>query len=88
MSGDVTNCRTCKALVYALTVPTKSTGNCWRCEVKRLQGMLDSVCKELRVKGAEHPAEVAHQVVCTLDEAKEKIEQLSIELKQAKLKRS
>lgn len=34
------NCATCKALVWETDVPTKTTGNCWRCEVRRLQGAL------------------------------------------------
>ena len=27
---------TCGALVWKIDVPSKRTGNCWRCEVKRL----------------------------------------------------
>jgi len=35
-----TNCATCRALVWTTDVPDKKTGNCWRCEVKRLQRRL------------------------------------------------
>lgn len=33
--------RVCAALVYKADVPTKKTGNCWRCEVKRLNNLLE-----------------------------------------------
>jgi len=43
------NCSTCGALVWEINIPTKKTGNCWRCEVKRL----NSVIKEKDKKIAE-----------------------------------
>jgi len=37
---DTTNCNTCGALVYRIDVPSKKTGNCWRCEVKRQRKLI------------------------------------------------
>jgi len=36
---ETTNCKDCGALVYVTDVPSKKTGNCWRCEVKRLKSV-------------------------------------------------
>jgi hypothetical protein len=45
MTTETTNCVTCGALVYVTDVPSKLTGNCWRCEVKRLKAFCDDRSK-------------------------------------------
>lgn len=42
---ETVNCATCKALVWEVDVPVKATGNCWRCEVKRLQRALRNIAE-------------------------------------------
>jgi len=50
MMDDTANCKTCKALVWKDDVPNKKTGNCWKCEIKKLQdekGRLEIECARL-----------------------------------------
>jgi hypothetical protein len=48
-----THCRSCQALVYKTDVPTKRSGCCWRCEVKRLNDRLAELEQRLRAKQGE-----------------------------------
>ena len=43
-----TNCATCGTLVWKTDVPSKKTGNCWHCEIKRLNKKLAECRKETK----------------------------------------
>lgn len=42
---NTVNCATCKALIWEDDVPIKKSGNCWRCEVKRLYNALKFIAR-------------------------------------------
>lgn len=39
MMSEPVNCKHCKTLVWATDIPSKKTGFCWRCEIKRIQSI-------------------------------------------------
>ena len=43
-----TNCRSCKTLVWHVDIPSFKTGNCWRCEVERLNDRVKYLEKGLK----------------------------------------
>jgi len=53
---NTTNCKMCETLVYETDIPTKRTGNCWRCEIERLRSEIARLEQELetcRIKSNE-----------------------------------
>lgn len=49
--SETVNCSECGTLVWATDIPSKRTGFCWRCEIKRLQTIneqFDEQNEELR----------------------------------------
>lgn len=37
--SETVNCKECGTLVWATDIPSKMTGFCWRCEIKRLKAV-------------------------------------------------
>jgi len=54
---ETTNCKKCGALVYVADVPSKKSGFCWRCEVKRLNAV-EHAEKSMRAANLQLVAEI------------------------------